>query len=116
MASLSKLALHHMMETDEMSGPPFLSGDLMITYPLQVEGEILKQNKAKQNQNNKQTKKPKQTQKQKANPIEQYCLKYLIRVPQTVQATEGKGEREMGEMGTHCSLEAVMIHAVEHPE
>lgn len=56
MASLSKLALHHMMETDEMSGPPFLSGDLMITYPLQVEGEILKQNKAKQNQNNKQTK------------------------------------------------------------
>lgn len=43
-----------MMETDEMSGPPFLSGDLMITYPLQVEGEILKQNKAKQNQNNKQ--------------------------------------------------------------
>jgi hypothetical protein len=22
----------------------------------------------------------------------------------------------MGEMGTHCSLEAVMIHAVEHPE
>lgn len=76
----------------------------------------LHQKQLNQNQNNKQTKKPKQTQKQKANPIEQYCLKYLIRVPQTVQATEGKGEREMGEMGTHCSLEAVMIHAVEHPE